>query len=377
MSNSISTMKARAEGALLDPATTLADCKTAADTLKTLTDYEKASADVNAQRKLLRYEAMKSFSTGVVPLLTLATLAITVYFQYSQAQITDRANEDNRWKTVVESMARPPGETSDLVSLTGLTPFYDSARYGAQAYDMAFLMANRLSSLIAFQTLFRAAFVHAGWNNLESMVRLNDMLRSNFDRLNGLFDKVGGQAAINKRREKNVPAKTAAPDDLEKISAARDEVLSSQTFLANEVGNLLREKRPSGWSSASLAGFYFFEADLSNANLSGLDLGGAKFERVELEGAILTPKNIESSSWNGSRWWKASKIDGISLKYLIKNAGPYTKKGEIFPVDASGSDRVERAEYVKALEKLCGDAGIKCDPEREPFGSPEQAARDP
>jgi hypothetical protein len=92
--------------ALAASATTASDYKTVAEALKALADYEKASTDATNQTKLIRYESIKSFSTGIVPFLTLLTLAITIYFQWSQAVITSRANEDAQWRTVVETRHR-------------------------------------------------------------------------------------------------------------------------------------------------------------------------------------------------------------------------------------------------------------------------------
>src|SRR6267154_6119245 len=119
---------------------TLEGYKTLADTLKSLSESEKAAKDTANQEKLLRYEWLKSTATVLVPFLTLATLAVTIFFQWDQARITTQSNEDAQWRNLTEAMTKPTSPTSDVVITTGLIPFYTSTRYRDQAYQIVFLL---------------------------------------------------------------------------------------------------------------------------------------------------------------------------------------------------------------------------------------------
>lgn len=360
MTEDLSSIKAQILG-LAKSGSTAPDYKTIAEALKALADYEKSSTDASDRKEMLRYESIKSFSTAIVPLLTLMTLAITVYFQWSQAQMTSRANEDAQWRTVVDTMSKNPSPTVNAVAMTGLIPFYDSDRYGDQARETMFLLTRQLTDETAFETLFGTAIKEASWARAKDLVRLGEMLQR------GLEDIDQRAAVLQNLLAKGMANPPGSPLEVEIdiVQHQRDQVLKEQAFLGNQVGILLRQPRAEGTSIESdFSGFMFFKADLSKADLSGLNLTSATFHQVDVNGATLTPEMFESSGWYGTKWWTAAKISGPLLSYLIANAAPYMKAGEEY---GDGSS-IDRATYVAALQTLCTDAGISCDLEHVQFG---------
>ena len=358
---------------LAESATTASDYKTVAEALKALADYEKASTDAANQAKLVRYEFIKSFSTGIVPFLTLLTLAITIYFQWSQAKITSRANEDAQWRTVVETMTKDPRPTTNALVLTGLIPFYDSDRYRDQAFEIVFLLTRQLAHATFFETLFNTAFRSASWENAKDVMRLSKMLNSSFADADKHFEALGGADALAERA--NMKSRKP-PDDLDKADHQRNEIVQEMTFLGNQVGHLLRQKRPSALPVSDFSGFRFIEADLSNTDLTGLNLSSAEFTRVTLDGATLAPEKFDDAYWNGTKWWNAAKISGPLLIHLIANAAPYGRTDEYYLPEGPDGPRIGRADYVKALEKLCAKADVSCDLEHTPFGGVDWKTRE-
>src|SRR5262245_1924545 len=81
------------------------DLEKAASIAKMAAEVSKQNSDAVSQAKTLRYEGWKSFATLIVPLLTVATLFVTVYIQYQQISATREANEDTEWRESVKLFA--------------------------------------------------------------------------------------------------------------------------------------------------------------------------------------------------------------------------------------------------------------------------------
>src|SRR5712692_7221465 len=82
----------------------VADLEKAVSIIKTIADREKTANDNRNQPRLLRYEQYKTLSTAVVPLLTLLTLAFTVWVQASQVRVTQEANDDLEWRDTAKNV---------------------------------------------------------------------------------------------------------------------------------------------------------------------------------------------------------------------------------------------------------------------------------
>jgi uncharacterized protein YjbI with pentapeptide repeats len=356
---------------LVGSANSLAEYKTAAEALKALADYERITAENANQKHALRSEWIRTAATSIVPFLTLLTLAVTIYFQWSQATLTARANEDAQWRAVAESMSKAPGPTTDIVITTALMPFYDSPRYSDQAYEMVFLLVRRISDRNAFETVFRTAFGSAGWSNIHHVVRIGRVLNENFKDVDDLFNLLGGADNLEKLSAKpRSRLKTGRDVDIFRAAHARGEVLFAQQFLANQVGDLLRNNAPATAARYfDFSGFTFFESDLSNADLSGLDLSGADFQRVQVNGAILAPAKFNAINMVGTAWWDAKTISPEFLAHLLSKRAP-DFEGEYHFLTGQDGPRVSREDYLEKVLVLCGEARISCDFERARLSTP-------
>ncbi len=394
---------------------TLEEKKIAADTLKALAEYEKASAENRNHTKISREETYRTIATVLVPLLTVATLFITIVFQWLQYDATDRANEDGRWKIVVETMTKEAmTPTTDIVVVTGLLPFFSSERYKDQANDTMLLMSSRLSNALAFETLFKTAFGKATWENLPRLVRLDQILTRQLKEqladekrvaeslmtrqqattdiqtvLNGLlvpFGSVGppgqpgvpvwampppgGRApreeelkalqkeVVEPRRGRWGPRGELTPEDVRYFQA---EVREQKSIVARSVAALLKETRLGRVEvSADLTGFDFRAMNLEKANFTNLVIDKVDFDHGVVSDAVLQPKSFLGSSWRGVQWWKANKISSDLLKYLLTTANPLVV-GDDYWNGISVDQRPERGSVVEGIRKRCESVKLKCD----------------
>jgi hypothetical protein len=334
------------------------EVKIASEYLKTIAEHDKIVSDIKNQQKLLKSEFWKTLSTAIVPLLTLLTLAVTIYFQYAQAQLTSAANEDAQWRTVLDVMTKPPGRTSDIVKTSSLIPFYDSKRYKSQAYAITFLLVRKLSDFTEFRTLFDNAFVSSSWENAADMVRLAGLLDEAYTEINEKFEDLGGIDGLKSPKK---------PVTLVSANHQRNDILDEEHFIANQIGDILRSSRPRKNNYINFTNIPFFEANLENANFLELDISNSFFQRVNLDGAILSPIKFDHSIWNGTKWWKAKEISPEMLKYLIDNAAPYSKEGEFYPGEQD-KPLLMRDDYAKIVENWCKKTAVSCDLDHLPFG---------
>jgi len=378
----VTAIRKRATEILASAAATLSldDCKNAASTLQALADSEKNLSDAANQAKLLRYEGAKSSATMIVPFLTLLTLAVTIYFQWSQAQMTTRANEDAQWRDVLDNMTKPPGPTTDVVTITALIPFYSSDRYGSQAHEMAFLLAQQLANIQGFETLFNTAFGAPTWDNSHDIVRLARIVSRAEDNTMRVWRDLKSSSGVKQGEPTALPSGPFQSDQfppptngpispLRMIEHALDQIFMEQTYLTNAIGEMMRTKRPeSSDINRDFSRFMFYEGDLSKADFTNLDISKSSFVRVNVADAILKPAKFDESFWNGTKWWQAEAIDGALLNYLIKNAAPYAKADEFYLPEGRNTTPMEIKEYAAEVERLCNGAMIKCETDHLPFG---------
>src|SRR5215468_2959408 len=72
----------------------LEDIERAANIAKQIADMEQAAVENKSRRKLVLYEALKTFAILLVPLLSVLTLAATIYMQTALLKATREANEE-------------------------------------------------------------------------------------------------------------------------------------------------------------------------------------------------------------------------------------------------------------------------------------------
>ena len=353
---------------LADSTGTLEGYKTLADTLKSLADYEKSTTDTVNQRKFLRFESLKSLATILVPFLTVLTLAVTIYFQYAQSVITQQSNEDAQWRNLTDALTKPPGPTTDVAIIAGLTPFFTSSRYSTQAYQVVYSLARRIVDKTTFQFLYDAAIVRPTWeDNPEPHARLARLSGVAFRDMDEAFEALGGAKKLEKKSANPLSTLQTRSGALtiEQANRGRNEVLDIQNYICDRLGELFRAKRPKDIPLyTDFSNIPCFQGNLSHADFSDLDISGSSFQRADVADASLTPASFMDSDWNGTKWWLASTISDEFLKYLMDHAAPYSHDGEVyFPTDT----KVSRDEYIRALGTHCKKAKFSCDLDHVPF----------
>jgi uncharacterized protein YjbI with pentapeptide repeats len=327
--------------------------------LNGVADFENKSREAASASSVKRYEFWKSFATAVVPLLTLMTLAVTIYFQWDQSRTTLKTNEDTQWRAVVDALTKPPGPTTDIVITTALLPFYDSTRYKSQAYEMTFLLAGRIASEAGFRSLFHGAFGNGSWENAADLERLGLALNTNYEDVNEVYQLLGGAERLQELSKAPRRQSVSNGSNIDQANHARNEILHAEHFLSEQVAQLLRQKRPAGSVYGDFSGFSFFETDLSLADFTGLDISNADFQRANLDNAHFTPAKFDGTTFNGTAWWRAQDISSPFLRYLLSAAPPNFENKDRTTLDATDVV-ILKSEYEAQVGRLCKKAKIDC-----------------
>src|SRR4030081_1910976 len=82
----------------------VADIEKAVSVIKAITDRAKTELDNQNAPKMLRREGWKTFAAVVVPLVTLATLAFTLYTQNEERRLSRDAQDDLQWRETVKDV---------------------------------------------------------------------------------------------------------------------------------------------------------------------------------------------------------------------------------------------------------------------------------
>jgi hypothetical protein len=335
------------------------------------------------------------------------TLAITVYFQWSQSIITKNANEDEQWRSVITGLggaqsqsefstergrgggATALGPAQGATIATGLMPFFRSDRYRKQAVGVFVFLTQGISDQLLFRSLYEAAYAQpVNWADSQDVVSLN---RRAFRGERGARIWLGtlrqeeerARAEAAQIKEGNSPPelvptmRSAADERINQITLQErlaDDELGQRwgiiRFLSDQVGDLLRQPRhPGPRSPAGFTDIGLLEGNLNGSDFTGVDIARASFIRVSVDGAVLNPEHWEGSEWYGTKWWRASRIGADFLRFLIENAAPYRQHGEYYLPEGKNGPPISHDEYVHSITDLCDKANIKCDVEHLPFGS--------
>jgi hypothetical protein len=350
---------------------TLDDMEKTASIWKMAAEREKAAVDANNQARVLRLQQFQSMATGLVPFLSLLTVAITVWVQSAQVTATRQANEDTQWrdamKAISTSASRRGSPIESIVANTSLKPFFSSLRYGRPARELALQLLGQTASLGSFEDLFHSAIPRPAWDNVDDLVKVNRTLFSGFNQVDAQLDETNAREAQEQQTAGVGAARQTPPSSAigalakDEIIFHRNELIDELIFVSSKIADILHSPKPTG-QKLNFSKAFLFNCDLSNTDLSGADLSDARLEGVDLGGAKLDIKiyQFDSTSWSDTQWWKAAYISGPLLKYLSENKYPYYATDLTYDVN--------KEEYMADLHKLCGAAKLDC-PVSPKFGT--------
>lgn len=351
------------------------DMEKAASISKLLAEADKQQSDAANQRNVLRNEGVKSWATILVPLLSIVTLAVTIWIQTDQLAITREANEDTAWREAVKSLSTAETTPNGIAAQTLLKPFLNSKRYHQQATELSRLALGQIASHDSFEDLFDSTFGEPSFADLSAITKVNRALHSNLRDVWDRIDKDGtkGDQAQAKQLPPSVPPDMSpallnllsqgGPDKREPsrddLIHDRDELIAEVSFTCKKIAHLLliRPKQ----QPVDLTGTYL------NCSLSGIDFGEVDISlaTVETDVAGLNFKGIAGFSdswWSNTRWWKARAIAPQLLEVLKEKFYPYYTR------DVEYEPKATRDEYGRELSRLCADAGLTCPTDSIRFG---------
>lgn len=322
----------------------LSDIEKAASISKTLADQEKIERDNINQPRLLRFESYKTFASTVVPLLTLLTLAFTVWIQVQQLKATSEANADAGWRDTSQKVIAQlrAAQVDSQLTLQLLRPYFRDVHHGAEAVDVAMLVVSRVGEERAADVLFAS-------EDLNVTPALFPTFLYKMKELGAQMDSVNDPKITTQLKE----------DQKEKMVAV----------LRNNLRNICNKLSQSFLSGAvkfpeRAQGLHFEDCTLENVQLGAANVGDAVIRHVELKGTDLSAvDSFENSSWEGSDWWSAKSIAPSLLEYLIRTYYPYADGTVDYPQNVP-----TKVDYAKAVEALCKSAAKQCQSSTLPYG---------
>jgi hypothetical protein len=371
---------------------TLEDINKATEIGKAASEARKAAADATNSNAQIRLEGLKSLATFLVPIVSLLTIAFTVWIQYQQLQETQRQDEATQWRDFLSSAkATPASVQSDLTFAPRLRSFFSSPTYKDQAISISKRMMGQIADSAGFDDLFDVTFGSLNANNLSDVIDVGRLLYLNqaklytscaqfFDGLSNQIKKkipkIVDAAGICARTisEKSIKDLELNSDQSKTLNQLRHDTAAFEdevNHLSPKIADFLRGNYSVGSLSTPttipLTRLYFFEADLSNVDFSNFDISETVFDHCDMKGAKLTPKKFgDTMDIRGTYWWDAREINQDALAKLIANEYPYYIKGGQYRDSAA----IDKNYYVERIRALCVPMRPYCQPNQLQFGSP-------
>jgi len=371
---------------------TLDDIDKAANVAKANAEVKKAESDVANSRAQMRLEGLKSFATFLVPIVSLLTIAFTVYIQLQQLRETQFKDEDTQWREFLSSIRERKAADAALSDPTfepRLRSFFSSSRYGDQARSVSKRMLGQVANEPAFRDLFGLTIGDVNSKNFADVVDVGRTLAFNSqaaqdrctafteDLSDDIKDKLGtiqGSGGICSRgiSEKTIRTLGLTSDQLQKLSTLRLDQLAfeaEQWFLSKRLAEFLRSNYSVGsasdHSAQSLSSVYIAGVDLSNVDFSSFDLTDTVFDSDDLSGARITPRKTNRLDIRWTAWWEAESVDQNGLEVLTTTYYPYYVEYETF----WGQKVFDRNYYEQRILALCVPPKEFCKPENLKFGT--------
>jgi hypothetical protein len=154
------------------------DVEKATNIAKQTAEIQKATSDRTNQPKLARYEEVKTWAALLVPFLSIATLAVTVYIQAAQLKATREANQDTQWretvKNVLSQLNKPPSVVADpALAMSLLEPYTSNDRFGREATLLAIHLLSTVPSSERFKDFILSHHVGENWSDARLLTDLD------------------------------------------------------------------------------------------------------------------------------------------------------------------------------------------------------------
>jgi hypothetical protein len=158
---------------------------------------------------LLRYEEVKSWATILVPFLSIATLAVTVYIQAAQLKATREANQDTQWretiKNVLSQLSRPTTVSADpSLAMSLLEPYTSDERFGRDATRLGINLLTAVPSSDRFKDFFLSHHIGESWSDLQLLTGLGRDLFNNLSELDNRIRELNHSPVFEVAREATV-----------------------------------------------------------------------------------------------------------------------------------------------------------------------------
>jgi hypothetical protein len=330
---------------------------------KLATEARQTQRDAAAQARSLFYEQLKSWATIIVPLLTLLTLAVTIWMQSAQLTATREANEDLQWREAIKSLSSSQSGISGVAAVAMLKPFLiQSGRYQQHARDLGLTILPQIVEPGGFRDLLDTIVDHLTWNDIGTLTKINRSLVQHFKQLDDSLEQFKKQGPPTLPRISSTGQ--LMPSAREVVAVERDGTLDEIQYVSRRMAELLKI-RPSN-TPLDLNATMLIDCDLADANLEDALLDGTTIQATSLARANLKGiKHFDDLNMATTPWWNAKEIGPTFLKHLIDSSYPYVNPHSVYnPAPRQG-------EYVERIIALCGIANIECPKESISFGVPD------
>jgi hypothetical protein len=257
-------------------------------------------------------------------------------WQFNQSEKDkNQAAEDARWEDAVKTISQSAKLSPAAISLG---PFLRSPKYRDAAKSLVVQLLSNTTDRTFYSSLFGAAFVPVGWNNVDDVLKLDRAIKVRSD---PLLDKT-----YDPKRDINDPGR---------LSPGEREVYNYANYvmadIASQVGSVLKAPRPKA-ATLNLSATAFHSADWSGADLRGSDITNISLAWVDLEAANLNSiAQFDGAYFYHVAWWTAKTIDPRLLRYLQADPTSMFRQGAVY-----GPKHVKftRRQYEVALARLKG-----------------------
>jgi hypothetical protein len=363
--------------------------KLEAEKNKATQDAAKVAIDSTLAAKQLRLSHLSMWTTQLVPLAALLTVAVTFYGSYEQNKQTRIAEEQKlsfdektrqrvEWETFKSSF--DSNSSDELYKkptfLSRLKIFIASGKYDTEISDLRVPLLGDFTNKSGFIQVWSNTFKQVEPSNFPQIldVARAQQRKYNRDALEcGLIPIPPNTISIQKPWASLGPCIPAYPNDVvarayndkpdlsKRVSVLRDEMFGMNFilgFLSEKIATYVKANpTPKSTDSYDLSEIIFNVANFDGVDFSKTILSQSSFYQSSVKGANFTlPDDKMTYAFPGTAWWEAASINQTILRWLIANAYPGSDSQSMLlsPVPAEES-------YQMKVQNLCANKSGWCD----------------
>lgn len=249
------------------------------------------------------YERTGALVSLCTPLLSIITLAATLVFQVYQYRQTDLARkevaDEAAWKSALDVLSKSTKLTPEVLAIR---PFLHSPKHADEAMAVALQLMSNSTDTALFEDLFRNVLSPVDWNNIDQVLKLNNVLSHKTD---PLYDK-----SFNIKTHEN---------DIALLSESEKQLFEYmeyvQPIFCAEVGALIKSTKPQD-KVLDLSGTRFDNCDFSGVSLKNALINNLSLFHVNINGANIDAIEFGWLNFYGTAWWEAAKLSPPLRKFL-------------------------------------------------------------